>query len=139
MNRIFFKGKGHTIKRGIPNVWPYKSISITPIDFFSEHGLTLRLDPKAMNRGQYFKCEFSAIINHTVTVVEYSPGRQYLNYEVAVHGSYNNWNNGFANIQLSKDLTGTLPDQRQDHANIQKAAVDLVYAGIEQFENYFMK
>jgi hypothetical protein len=139
MNRIFFVNKGHTRKINIPNIWPYKSVHSTPLDFFSEPGLTLRMDPKAMNHGKYFKCEFNVIINSSARVVEYVPGRQYVNCEVAAHGTYNNWKNGFINIQLSKDMSNIPHEHIVRHAILQKAAVDLVYEGVQEFKSYFMR
>jgi len=96
------------------------------------------MDPKAISSGKYFKCEFAVIINASVRVVEYVPNRTYLNYDVAASGTYNNWNNGFLYTQMSKDLTNISHEQMQQHTDIQKAAIDLVYEGYEEFKRYFM-
>lgn len=138
MHRIFFTNKGHTKRAGMPNIYPYKPFSSTPIEVFSiPGGLTLIIDPKLVHRN-YFTCEFYAIINESVVVIEYGENRRYYSYSVALGGNYNKYNGGVLNINNGHEISKMSPDGRRRFVGIQKEALDLIHEGISQFENYFM-
>jgi hypothetical protein len=138
MNRIYFLNKRHVRKAQIPNIWPYKSVHSAPREFFQDSGLTMVLDPQLINHN-YFKCAFYVIINETVEIVEYAPGRQYLRYHVPLAGAYNKYNNGFISIEMSKDIKDMDANARGYYSRVQHEALDLMYDGIREFETYFTK
>lgn len=138
MNRILFSKKGCTEERNIPNLWPVKKHEDPGVDFFSTPGLTLKINPKFINKTHYV-CEFFVVNNLEVSEVTYGgpygENRKYLKYNTILSGIYRE---GY--LQVTKGVNNfdrfDYP-QREATIDVTHHALRLIEAGIREFEHYF--
>jgi hypothetical protein len=134
MNRILFSNKGCTLKRGIPNLMPPDKNKVIDISFFSEPGLSLRIDPKLISKC-YFVCDFFVVNNHEVEEVYYTETRSYLKYNPLIAGTYSS-----GNLQIRQyysDFKNLTHEQRTFKLDIINEAMQLLNQGLQEFEEYF--